>query len=217
MSAEWPETREAIAYQTVEGDHLARVAALHGLRAFAAIWEHADNAPLRKQRTSPHVLAPGDLVHLPAVRPGVADRQTEQRHRFQAKLSTLRLRVKRQHEDGTPVTVPPTAVACDGETVAFTASAELLDTPITPITRACSVTAPDVDLVLTIGYLQPVSTVPGFRERLNNLGYRAGDSEDVDTNTMRSAIEEFQCDQGLVVDGRCGPVTQQRLRAVHGC
>lgn len=125
--------------------------------------------------------------------------------------------MKRQHEDGTPVTVPPTAVACDGETVAFTASAELLDTPITPITRACSVTAPDVDLVLTIGYLQPVSTVPGFRERLNNLGYRAGDSEDVDTNTMRSAIEEFQCDQGLVVDGRCGPVTQQRLRAVHGC
>ena len=25
MSAEWPETREAMVYQTVEGDHLARV------------------------------------------------------------------------------------------------------------------------------------------------------------------------------------------------
>lgn len=217
MSAEWPETREAMVYQTVEGDHLARVAALHGLRAFAAIWEHADNAPLRKQRTSPHVLAPGDLVHLPAVRAGVAERQTEQRHRFQAKLSTLRLRVRRQHEDGMPVTVPPAAITCDGSPAAYTASADLIDVPIAPIARACSVTAPSVDLLLTIGYLQPVSMVPGFRERLNNLGYRAGDSDDVDSNAMRSAIEEFQCDQGLVVDGRCGPVTQQRLRAVHGC
>lgn len=217
MSAEWPETREAMAYQTVEGDHLARVAALHGLRAFRALWEHADNAPLRKQRTSPHVLAPGDLVHLPAVRVGVADRPTEQRHRFQAQLSTLRLRVRRQHEDGTPVTDPPTAITCEGATVAFTASADLLDVPIAPIAQACSVTAPDVELLLTLGYLQPVSMVPGIRERLNNLGYRAGDSDDVDTNSMRSAIEEFQCDQGLVVDGRCGPITQQRLRAVHGC
>ena len=32
-----------------------------------------------------------------------------------------------------------------------------------------------------------------------------------------SAIEEFQCDHGLVVDGKCGPATQAKLKQVHGC
>jgi LysM repeat protein len=32
-----------------------------------------------------------------------------------------------------------------------------------------------------------------------------------------SAVEEFQCDQGLTVDGICGPQTQAKLKQVHGC
>lgn len=32
-----------------------------------------------------------------------------------------------------------------------------------------------------------------------------------------SAVEEFQCDHGLVVDGECGPATQAKLKQVHGC
>jgi LysM repeat protein len=32
-----------------------------------------------------------------------------------------------------------------------------------------------------------------------------------------SAVQEFQCDQGLTVDGICGPQTQAKLKQVHGC
>jgi murein L,D-transpeptidase YcbB/YkuD len=32
-----------------------------------------------------------------------------------------------------------------------------------------------------------------------------------------SAVEEFQCDHGLTVDGKCGPATQARLKQAHGC
>jgi len=31
-----------------------------------------------------------------------------------------------------------------------------------------------------------------------------------------SAVEEFQCDNGLTVDGDCGPNTQAKLKEVHG-
>ena len=34
---------------------------------------------------------------------------------------------------------------------------------------------------------------------------------------FRSAVEEFQCDQGLTVDGKCGPITQAKLKQAHGC
>jgi hypothetical protein len=33
---------------------------------------------------------------------------------------------------------------------------------------------------------------------------------------FRSAVEEFQCDNQLTVDGKCGPNTQAKLKAVHG-
>jgi peptidoglycan hydrolase-like protein with peptidoglycan-binding domain len=34
---------------------------------------------------------------------------------------------------------------------------------------------------------------------------------------FRSAVEEFQCDHDLTVDGICGPTTQAKLKQVHGC
>jgi hypothetical protein len=34
---------------------------------------------------------------------------------------------------------------------------------------------------------------------------------------FRSAVEEFQCDHDLAVDGICGPMTQAKLKQVHGC
>jgi len=74
----------------------------------------------------------------------------------------------------------------------------------------------ETELPLQIGRLDPVDTVSGQRARLRNLGYLVdleGEDEDAD---LRTAIEEFQCDHALAVDGRCGPATQAKLRDLHG-
>lgn len=73
-----------------------------------------------------------------------------------------------------------------------------------------------VAIPFTIGALPPEATVLGQQARLNNLGYRAGSTENPASLVFRSAVEEFQCDEGLVVDGRCDPATQAKLRSVHG-
>jgi murein L,D-transpeptidase YcbB/YkuD len=39
----------------------------------------------------------------------------------------------------------------------------------------------------------------------------------VDKERIRLAVEEFQCDHGLKVDGVGGPDTQNKLKEVHGC
>ena len=104
----------------------------------------------------------------------------------------------------------------------------------------------NIPIPIQIGALDPVDQVSGQIARLNNLGYFAGNlagaqggsggnadpfntsnntgcgCSNVDSNSTAdqqflSAVEEFQCDQGLPVDGICGPVTQAKLKKVHGC
>ena len=217
MSREWPESRLAVSHETLAGEHLARIAATHGYRSFAPIWNHSENAALRASRHSPHVLAPGDRVYVPAVTARDVDRPTEQRHRFRATLPLLTLRLARLHYDGSAINEAPERVARDGKVAEFTTSAGTVEVPIDALSRKCVLTQGKSELVAMIGFLQPVSTVPGFRERLNNLGYRAGESENARTLDIRSAVEEFQCDQRLTVDGTCGDATQRRLLKVHGC
>lgn len=73
-----------------------------------------------------------------------------------------------------------------------------------------------ITIPFTIGALPSESTILGQEARLNNLGYRAGTTADPSSAPFRSAIEEFQCDEKLTVDGKCGPKTQAQLRKVHG-
>jgi N-acetylmuramoyl-L-alanine amidase len=74
----------------------------------------------------------------------------------------------------------------------------------------------DLDLTLQIGHLDPLDSVTGQKARLNNLGYDAGEVNDEVTLQYKSAVEEFQCDQKLTVDGDCGKNTQAALKKVHG-
>ncbi|MEJ7714115.1 MAG: peptidoglycan-binding domain-containing protein [Pyrinomonadaceae bacterium] len=70
---------------------------------------------------------------------------------------------------------------------------------------------------IKIGYLDPVEEVSGQLARLINLGYYRGPSERQGNAELLSAIEEFQCENNLTVDGKCGPKTQAKLKEIHGC
>lgn len=74
-----------------------------------------------------------------------------------------------------------------------------------------------VIIPLKLGHLDSVKTRSGQRARLANLGYAAGPAENEDDGAFVSAVEEFHSDHGLDVDGKCGPRTQAKLLAVHGC
>ena len=75
-----------------------------------------------------------------------------------------------------------------------------------------------MSLQLSIGGLDPLDEESGQRQRLNNLGYNAGEVDSQDPQQFKSAIEEFQCDFKVKpLDGICGPVTQAKLKEVYGC
>lgn len=211
---------------TVEqGEYLSKIATKYGFADYQVIWNHGENAKLKKKRENPNVLAPGDIVFIPEKGEKEETRATEKKHRFKAKKKPLMLRLVVKDADDRPV--PNTKcqlfveaqthdLTTDGngkieaviETTAETGKLIVKDEKI-PI---------DLDVPIKIGHLDPIDEISGQKARLNNLGYNAGDPGGTANDLpFRSAVEEFQCDQKLKVDGICGSKTQSKLKDVHGC
>ncbi len=51
-------------YTVKPGDYLVKIANEHGIANWKTIWDHPNNAELRKKRKSPDVLFPGDQVYV---------------------------------------------------------------------------------------------------------------------------------------------------------
>ena len=54
------------------GESLYSIAHKYGIACWQSIYEHPDNADLRRRRPNPHVLHPGDEVRVPEKCPGGA-------------------------------------------------------------------------------------------------------------------------------------------------
>ena len=206
-------------YTVVEGDHISRIAEKFRFFDYSIVWDHANNAALKAKRTNPNMLNPGDTVFIPDKTARKETRPTTRVYKFKVKPQPLQLRLQILDFDGNPA-------ACD---VQFQIEADKGKLAITgglfkkPILRAwengsISVEKLNIQNVpLKIGWLDPVEYQPGQAARLNNLGYNAGLVEGPDADQFRSAVEEFQCDNGLEVTGVCDDGTQAKLKEVHQC
>lgn len=87
----------------------------------------------------------------------------------------------------------------------------------------CAVRAFGTDFPVTLlSAWDDISTALGQQQRLDHLGYvtgflfDAGTSADPATSRAFQAINAFQWDQDIRVDGICGPVTRGKLRTANG-
>lgn len=200
---------------TIEaGDHVVRLAYDHGHERVDAVWSHPDNESLRSHRPDPGVLAPGDVVAVPDAPPRKFEHlPTRRQHRLVIPLAlpTLKLRLQR------PCDIPYAGVRCRVEIDGERSETEIgpdgdLELELGPHTREVSLRWAGQWIELDIAFLQPVESEAGWQARLENLGYGPGP----DAYGIRSAVEEFQCDHGLSVDGEVGPKTQRALVDAHG-
>ena len=205
-------------HRTAPGDHLARVAATYTFRSYGPLWNDPANAELRARRHNPNILAAGDLVYVPELSLREVDRATEQRHRFKAELHQLVARLAFKTWEGKPVDGVPAEIMLDGKATPATATGPGgIEVPVEPTTDRCTIRLPNGEVVGRRGFLEPADTQAGARQRLTNLGYQAGESNDPADRVFRSAVEEFQCDHGLPVDGKVGAGTRAALVKSHGC
>ncbi|HEY2588576.1 MAG TPA: peptidoglycan-binding protein [Tepidisphaeraceae bacterium] len=234
-------------HTVVEGEHLSAIAVKYGFRDIDKIWNDGGNADLRSRRKDPNILFPGDELVIPDLETKSQSIGLDAAHQFKVKGKPLHLILVLHNEINQPIAGAPCRLELDGISADLTTDGSGKVQKVIPLSTGSGQvvtrdkkTDLDVNLQLQIGGLDPLDTRRGQVQRLNNLGY---DAEDLDADgppppaapmaapapatttpladeadlRFRSAVEEFQCDHGLTIDGKCGPNTQAKLKSVYGC
>jgi hypothetical protein len=213
-------------YYVKQGDYLSLIADANGFHDYQTIWNDPANADLKKLRVNPNTLLPGDLVVIPDKTDHSESRGSGARHKFQVNAVPLTLQVVVLNVGGKPMANAPVRLDVEGNANQLTTDGSgKIQLPIGNATQAGKLVVQtdtlDCALEVSVGELDPIDEVTGQIGRLNNLGYDAGPAlapvDDDAKMQFRSAVEEFQCDQKLNIDGICGPQTQAKLKAVYGC
>ena len=204
-------------YIVKQGDHLSVLAEHFGFHDYRIIWDHPENAELKKLRKNPHVLFPGDCIIVPDRVVGVETRATDQAHAFVLKKTALILRLVVKDFDDLPVA----HIDCELQIGAAlyklkTDGNGKIQQEIPKTAQGGTLRIPELglEMAVNIGHLDPITEKSGWCGRLSNLGYHTGEPDD---EQLRCAIEEFQCDYELPVTGVMDSATKAKIEDVHGC
>ena len=212
-------------YVIKQGDYLPKIAEENGFFDYKTIWEHASNKQLKDKRKNPNVLLPGDVLVIPDKTVKTEPRATGNTHRFRIKRSKNMLRLVVEDLYGNPVGNANCELRVDDAVFQLVSGGDgkiEKEIPLTAqhaelVIKDGKTPLKDVRLKIDIGHLDPVEERSGQKARLSNLGYYLEAIAQDEESQFKSAVEEFQCDNGLTVDGDCGPKTQAKLKEVHGC
>jgi len=203
------------------GDCVESIAAAVGC-AWRDLWEHPRNASLRAKRENPNLLAPGDLVRLPAALfPSGRPITKGAAHAFEADVPSTLLDVRfvERDDDGAhPLAGVPYAVrALDVERRGTTTSDGRVRESIPLAARRVDVVLhPDTERArevrVEIGALDPIDEPCGVTQRLQNLGWLGAD---VSEPAVAAAITGLRRERGLSDDGPLDDATRAALLDAH--
>jgi len=199
---------------TIEpGDTLTSLAAEHGFLDADEVWQAPENAALRASR-NPDLLVAGDALFIPDKQPRTVEVPTGQRRTIVVERTVVKLRLLLRDAMGEPRPGAACTLEVDGTSHALTADGDgLVEVEIEPRAREARLTLDGVEQVLQIGWLQPADTEAGSRARLRNLGYLVGADDDAAAMTL--AVELFEADHQLAVDGQWRSIVA-KLAEIHG-
>jgi hypothetical protein len=199
---------------------LSSVAFQHGF-FWETLWQHARNRELREERRSPHVLRPGDVVHVPDLRPRAESCATDQRHRFMRRGVPETFSLRFMQHDRPRAGIAYTLVI-DGEERRGTTDGDgYVRARLSPVARHGKLVlqpegAPTEEYELLFRDLDPVSAVRGQKARLRNLRFYDGPLDDTLDERASAALAAFQRAEGLEITGRADEPTCAALVERHG-
>lgn len=206
-------------YPVKQGDCIASIACEQGFFP-GTLWNHPENAQLKKLRRDPNILLEGDVVHVPDKRRKEVSGATETRHRFRRKGVPEMLRVVLQDQHDQPRADVPYLLTIDGSHHEGVTGADgLLEYPIPPAARDAILRLREGEREtvyrLPLGDLDPISEVSGVQMRLRNLEFYGGEANGELSDETQSAIEEFQRHHGLEPTGKLDAATRSKVEEVH--
>lgn len=210
----------ALIHTVQQGEHLAGIAAQYGITAYEKIWNHSQNVQLKLKRKNPHTLYPGDQIYIPDSEQRTESASTEQRRRFMMHGKQLMLRLALKDFDEKPLASEPCILEIEGGTQRLETDGEgRIEIVVPPRAQQGKLIIERLamEIPVQIGRLDPLEEKSGWLGRLINLGYYDGTPDDENSDDIRWAIEEFQCDHGLKISGQPDAATLAKLKEIHGC
>jgi hypothetical protein len=196
------------------GDHATRVVHDAGFARLETVWDHPDNAELKQRRDNPSVLARGDELALPELRTATAEASTGARHRYVVRRTPLELRLQLRDFRQRPLAGRSCTLDVDGDAQELVSDGDgVIVRAIAHDARTAVLTVDDDELQLMIGYLEPVDTDAGWKDRLTNLGYLVDPQDEI---AIELALEEFQTDNALELTRVPDDATRAKLLEIHG-
>ncbi|QRK05469.1 peptidoglycan-binding protein [Archangium violaceum] len=205
-----------------QGECLSTIAWSHGFSDWRTIYEHPDNEEFRRLRPNPHLLYPGDQIHIPPLKAKTVSAKAGATHVFTLKRSPRRLRVGVRDHDGTVLANTDYVLIVRGrEKSGKTNQDGLLDEEIGDATR-CKLVIRGRTMELAVGELNPMEHtddggISGAQMRLRNLGFNPGPVDGKMGPRTAAALSAFQRVQGLEVTGELDSATRQKLTERFGC
>jgi hypothetical protein len=154
----------------------------------------------------------------------IFSRVTASSHDFVVQITQLSLgvrlldrKMKPKADQAVVLTVPPPeeGEARSSQQELVTDGDGKVTTEISKDAQIASLVVGELVLSLKIGELDPVTEESGLAQRLSNLGYFVPQPPR-DDDELRSAIEEFQLEQGMKVTGVSDAAFEQKIVEAHG-
>ena len=209
----------AINYQVKQGDCVSSIAFEHGFFA-DTIWNHPNNAELKKTRKDLNILMPGDIVFVPDKQLKEVSEPTDQVHKFKVKNSPAKLNLVLKYH-GEPIKNEPYKLNLDGtESEGKTDNEGKINIPIPPDAKIGKLIVGEgekqIEYELDLGRLDPIEQVKGFKKRLQNLGYDVGKIDDEISDVFKNSIQMFEADHELEKTGEINETTRNKLKEIYG-
>jgi hypothetical protein len=186
------------------------------------IWMAPENAELRRQRKNGNVLQEGDEIFIPEIASSIRTCTAGARHRFKRKGVPSRLEVQLLDAHGDPIAAEPYRLDIDGQLLEGSTDGEgwVRETIPPDATDGRLMLDRGDEYQLALGYLDPLDSARGFKQRLANIGYATGDDgpDELGPGTL-AAVRLFRADRGMSVPESLTESvlaeTREKLEAEH--
>jgi hypothetical protein len=205
-----------VPYVIRQGDFLDKLAYRHSFDR-DEIWNDPKNAALQKTRSNPNLLAPGDVLYIPAkVERNWLSVNVGATNKFTATLPMLTINLTMTC-DGEPLANKDCRLEGYGEAKPLTTGGDgsvTFKIPVTVDVVYLVFDDPPVSQEIRPGHMDPHEAPSGVAMRLANLGYL--DDAALSPDIQADALLAFQADNGIEPTGVADDATVAKLVEVHG-
>lgn len=202
----------------VQGECFLSIAEKHGF-FWETLWNHPENAELKKKRVEPTILYPGDIVFVPQKRLKEVNEPTGQVHKYQLKNVPAKFNIRLLDDDDSPRANLNYVLKIDGEEFTGTTDgngAIRVSIPPNAKNGKLVLTDENEEYDLLLGQLDPVDKTSGVQARLKGLGYYDGEISQAVNPETEQAVKDFQEEYKLKPTGLIDDAFKSKLKAIYG-